>query len=142
MHTITRRARWGLGPLLALALVLGGCSSGGSDSESSSTTKVTVPEDVIVSDAVVATGMAELKRLAAEATSDPDRAEGAGEDIEDAWKGIEGTVKKNDPDAYLTFEEGIDGLQDAAADGNTAKVQSSADTIASSVDSYRASHPS
>ena len=144
METITRTARWGTGPLLALALVLGGCSSGGSDasSDSSNTTKATTPEEKVVSATVVTAGLGEIKRLTAEATSDPGRAEGAGEDIEKAWAGIEGTVKKNDPDAYLTFEEGIDGIQEAAKDGDTAKVQSSAETINTSVDTYLAAHPS
>ena len=141
METLTRTARWGTGPLLALALVLGGCSSGGSDSSSSSTTEPG-PEEVLVSSAVVASGLGDIKRLAAEATADPFSGGRVGEDIENAWKGIEGTVKQNDPDAYLVFEEGIDGIQQAAKDRSTAKITSNAASITTSVDSYLAAHPS
>ena len=141
---MTRTARWGTGPLLALAMVLGGCSSGGSEasSDSSGTATVTAPEEKVVSAAVVASGLGEIKRLAAEATADPSSGQRVGDDIETAWKGIEGTVKTNDPDAYLVFEEGIDGIQQAAKDGNPAKVTTSAAGITTTVDAYLAAHPS
>jgi hypothetical protein len=130
--------------LLAVGVLVGaGCSSS-SDSKGDSTT-TTVPEDVLVSDAQVASGLAKLGTIAAgaagEVAADSPEAKSIGDRAENEWKQIEGRIKKNDTSAYLEFEDALSDLRTGASDGDTAKVRRGAAAIALGITSYLKRYP-
>ena len=107
------------------ALVLAACGGDDDDDASSSgseTSTTVAPEDLRASDADVAAGLAEIKATSAQiATTVEADAEQAGklnDTIEPAWQPIEGTIKANDPDAYITFEDNFAALGDAVDSGD------------------------
>jgi Tfp pilus assembly protein PilW len=129
---------------MALGLVLGtGCSSSGSMSSSSSTTRA--PEDILVSSAQVATGLAALQTLAgtasSEAKTNPEAAKKTATRAHDQWAKVEGRVKKNDPDAYLQFEDALTNLTVGAKDQDAAKVARGASGVATAAAAYLAKYP-
>jgi hypothetical protein len=131
--------------LVTLGLVLGsGCSSSsGSMGSSSSTTRA--PEDVLVSDAKVATGLAALEGLARKASSEaktnPQAAKQPATQAHAQWARIEGRVKKNDADAYLQFEDALSNLTVGADNQDAAKVVKGATGVAAAAVAYLAKYP-
>jgi hypothetical protein len=130
--------------LLGLGLVLGtGCSSSDSKSSSSSTTRA--PEEILVADSQVVTGLASLKRLArtaaTEARTDAEAAKQTADQAHEQWEDIEGRIKKNDSDAYLAFEDALSELKVGAADQNAAKIAKGATAVAAAAAAYLAKYP-
>ena len=133
----------------AVSLMAMACSSDSktatTSSSASSSTSSAAPEDVRAPAAAVATGLKSIKTIAdsiaAAAGSDKVAAKAEVDKIEPVWQEIEGTVKANDPDAYITFEDSFAVLGTAADDGDAAKAHQGADDVAKAVDAYLAKYP-
>src|SRR5688572_28616935 len=101
-------------------------------------------ESAKVSAIEVAEGLSTIQVIAGDVVSaGANKAKAAmiAEGIEPIWSRIEDTIKANDGKSYETLEEGIEGLEAAAAAGDAAKAGGSAGTIASSVKFYVAKFP-
>src|SRR5262249_36993935 len=123
--------------VVAACVALAGCASGQSGGDSptpspsassmSSATDATsgAPEDQRTSAAAVAAGLRNIQVIAGQiartAASDKGKAMELSAQIEPRWQPIEGTVKANDQDAYLAFEDAFALLEIAAKDGDGAK---------------------
>jgi hypothetical protein len=136
--------------VLTAGVALAACGSddgdsSGSGSGSPSAPAATTPEDRRVSDARVAAGLAEITSIS---TRVADAVEAGDEDaadlndsIEPEWQAIEGTIKANDEDVYITFEDTFALLGNAVDDDDAAAAKDAADTIGTAVDDYLAEHP-
>jgi len=133
--------RGALTALVAFGLVVGvtACSSSSSDSKSDSTT-TKAPEEILVSNAAVTTGLADLGRVVTSAaTGQPTKS--AGDAAEQQWQKIEGRIKQNDTNAYLAFEDGLSDLRSGAESGDASKVRKGAAAIAAATSAYLAKYP-
>lgn len=138
-----------LAVLVVAGLTLGvaACSSGsGGDATSGGSASTSqAPEDLRASAAEVATGLRRIetiaKDLAGVAGTDKARAKELDGQIEPVWKTIEGTIKANDQDAYISFEDTFAILAKAAEDGDAAKASQGADAVAQAVAAYLAKYP-
>ena len=135
-----RAARAVAAASLALVMVVAGCSS---DTGTASAPTTTAPEQKISSDADVAAGLAKMQASAtAVGTAGPDtaRAAKADDELEPAWKTIEGTVKKNEPALYTDIEDAL-SLLSAGADGDEAKSTAGAEAMTTAITAYLTKHP-
>jgi hypothetical protein len=135
-------------PLLGSSVLAacGGDDDDPSGSGSGSDTSAQAPEDLRASDADVAAGLATLKTTATQAAA----AVEAGSDntaqtldakIEPTWQPIEGTIKANEPDSYITFEDNFAVMSNAVKDMDADRAKEAADTINSTADAYLEKHP-
>jgi outer membrane murein-binding lipoprotein Lpp len=126
-----------------VTLVAGACSSSKKDTVSADSTAA--PEDARTSAANVATGLKQIEATAADiakaAGTDKARAQELDAKIEPVWKTIEGTVKANDQDSYITFEDNFAVLEKAAKDDDATKAQQGSDAVAKAVSAYLAKYP-
>jgi hypothetical protein len=143
--------------VVALGLALGACSSGdnkkvtsnsgasASASPEASDSASAAPEDLRAPDAQVAAGLKQIQDISAEAAkavgSDQAKAQQLSDEIEPVWSTIEGTVKANDVESYLTFEDSFAALKNAAESGDTSKAQDASTAIAATVATYLAKYP-
>jgi len=127
------------------ALVLG-CGHG-TDSgtpAAGSSTSAPAPEDITTTPAAVAAGLRQIATIAgqiAAAGADKAKATGLAGQIEPAWKTIEGTVKANDKNAYLAFEDSFALLETGAEAGDTAKLQQGLAGVGKATADYLAKYP-
>jgi hypothetical protein len=95
--------------------------------------------------AQVAAGLKLIGDIAADAAKaaqrDKEKATQIADGIEDVWKNIEDTVRGNDKDAYIAFEDAFEGLGTAAKAGDAAKATKASDTVAAAVKAYLAKYP-
>lgn len=130
--------------LAVAASAVTGCG-GGSDDGAAKGTTTTAPEERIVPDSVVTAGLATLKGQAAEAESliatDPVAAEKAAAAAQETWLGFEGTVKKNETDMYLRFEDALSDLNLGAQKGSVEQVKRGAADLRATAGDYLAAHP-
>jgi hypothetical protein len=131
--------------LLTVGLVAwAGCSSS-SDSSSSSTTSTTAPEDHIVPNAQVTTGLAALGELVGTATTQASgSADAAKATVDQAWSSwleIEGRIKQNDTGAYLDFEDALSDMRIGADEGDAAKIKKGAAAVVTLSAAYLAKFP-
>lgn len=128
---------------LVALLTLTACGSD-SDADSSTDPAVTSPEDHIADDAAVTAGLGRMARTAATIASTVaagTKVEDAQDQLEVDWQQVEGTVRQNEPDMYLEFEEDLGAIDKAAAAADaTATAESIAD-LATVTASYLAKHP-
>jgi hypothetical protein len=137
----TVRSAGHLGVLVFAALVaVGACSSdkGGSG--------VKAPEELRAPAAEVTAGLKKIQGLsegvaAAAANGERGPAQGLDSQIQPQWQKIEGTVKANDQDAYITFEDSFAVLAGAARSGDEPKAAKAAADVAASVQRYLAKYP-
>jgi len=128
-----------------LARVLGGaaCSSGGGKSKT--TASSSAPEDHRAPAAEVTAGLGKINSIGAQigllAAADAKAAKELDDTIEPAWQAIEGTVRTNDKDLYIRFEDDFATLSKAAADGDGPKAQQASVDIAGAVKAYLAKFP-
>lgn len=128
-----------------LALTMGGvaCGSGGGKSKDAASSQA--PEDVRASAAEVTAGLGEIDSKAVQiglATSaDAKSAKQLNTGIEPAWKAIEGTVRANDKDLYIRFEDDFAALTKAAEAGDGPKAQQAAADTSEAVKAYLAKFP-
>ena len=108
-------------------------------------TGTVAPEAVQAPAADVTAGLGKIVKIAAEIAvavpSDKARAKDLVSSIEPVWSTIEGTVKANDDDAYITFEDTFALLKTAATDGDTAKAAQGAADTAKAVAAYLVKYP-
>lgn len=139
-----RQVRSGFGLRLAVALVGLVLVAGACSSDSDTETKA-APEEKRTTAAEVATGLAKIdtsaKAVAAQTGADKAKAEEASGQIEPVWQEIEGTIKANDKDSYLAFEDNFALLENAAKNGDTAKAASGAAGVSKAVTDYLARYP-
>jgi len=140
---VNRRSVWrtvAVGLALATA---GACGSGGS--KSSDKQSAEAPESRRAPAAEVTVGLGKINSIAAQvglaASADAKSAKELNAGIEPAWQAIEGTVRANDKDLYIRFEDDFAALGKAAAAGDGTKAQQSAAEIADAVKTYLAKFP-
>ena len=131
-----------LGLAVALTLVLGAC---GSSKQADTAPAATTPEEVTTSAAAVAAGLTHIKAIAADvaaqAGTDKAAAQASSDEIEPIWSTIEGTVKANDAETYLSFEDAFSALETAAGNGDAAKAADGSARVAAAVTAYLAAYP-
>lgn len=139
---ISRSRGW---VVLLIAVGLAGLAGCGDTSAQSPAPSAAAPEDQRASAAAVAEGMRTIDQLAKDivvsAGTDQDRAVRLSEQIEPAWRPIEGTVKVHEPDAYLAMEDSFAVLQNAAQNGDAAAAAKGANTVSTTVQEYLARYP-
>jgi hypothetical protein len=94
----------------------------------------------------VAAGLATLKTTvtqtaAAVEAGSKNTAETLDAKIEPTWQPIEGTIKANDPDSYITIEDNFAVMSNAVKDMDADKAKQAADTISVTADAYLEKHP-
>lgn len=136
---------------IALALLAGACSSNDKTtvtpaaSAGSSEDASKAPEEARAPAAEVSAGLTQIRDITAQVAqavgSDKAKAKDLNEQIEPVWHSIEGTVKTNDSDAYITFEDSFAELGKAVDDGDSAKAQQAATTVATTLTAYLEKYP-
>jgi hypothetical protein len=128
-----------------LALSLGGVSCSSGSDKSKDTASTTAPEDHRASAIEVTAGLGKINSVAAQislaAGADAKAAKELDDGIEPAWAAIEGTVRANDKDLYIRFEDDFAALSKAAAAGDGPKAEQASADIAAAVKAYLAKFP-
>jgi len=129
------------GPIaLAMTAVLlfGGVACG--DSKEAESTEET--GHAIVPDAAVTQGLAATQQLLADIesgkTTDKTKALDA---VEASWASYEGTIKQNEVEMYLAFEDALAAMQKAVKAGNSADITTAKTKFATTAQTYLAKHP-
>lgn len=132
-----------------LVVALGAC--GGDDEPAATTDNGSTsstgpaPEDLRASDADVAAGLKDIKTfvqdIASYVTSDHQRAADQEERIEPTWARIEGTIKANTQEAYLTFEDQFAVLANAVTNSDKTRADTASALVVKTADDYLAEHP-
>ena len=141
---VNRRSVWRMAAVL-LALTTAGtaCGSGGGSSNAKESNEA--PEAHHAPAAQVTAGLGQIKdiasRVSAAAATDAKSARALDEGIEPAWNQIEGTVRANDQDLYLRFEDDFAALGKAASAGDGPKAQQTAADVAEAIKAYLAKYP-
>ena len=95
--------------------------------------------------AQVADGLKAVQHHADEAAeyagTDKAQAEKHWDEAHETWEGFEDAIRGNDKDAYIAFEDAIDGLKAAAKAGDAKKAKEAADGIAKASKAYLAKFP-
>ena len=103
------------------------------------------PEDVIVSNAEVTTGLGKLGTLVGEAAAQASGAAATAKSTVNQswnqWLAIEGRIKKNDTEAYLEFEDALSDMRIGADDKDAAKVKKGSTAVAALIAAYLAKFP-
>jgi hypothetical protein len=141
---VNRRSVWRMAAvLLALTTAGAACSSGGGSGNAKESNEA--PEAHHAPAAQVTAGLTKIgdlaDRISAAAAADAKSAKTLDEGIEPAWNQIEGTVRANDQDLYLRFEDDFAALSKAASAGDGAKARQASADIAGAIKSYRAKFP-
>jgi hypothetical protein len=134
---------------VGLAFAAGACSSNDHTSttanQSASANPSQAPEDVRAPDAAVAAGLKQIQditgQVAQSVASNQSTAKDLNEQVEPVWQGIEGTVRATDSNAYLTFEDSFAELEKAVKNGDAAKAQEAATTVATTATAYLQKYP-
>ncbi|HEY6422033.1 MAG TPA: hypothetical protein VIY28_02030 [Pseudonocardiaceae bacterium] len=132
-----------------LALALTGCATSAPQTRPSSAAPTTEQEAgagpaAMASPAAVAAGLRAIDSIArqlAAAGADKAKAVQLDEQIEPAWKQIEDTVKTNDMNSYLAFENAATVLENAATNGDKAAATNGSTAVTAAVQSYLAKYP-
>jgi Ribonuclease G/E len=125
-----------------LVLMVGGAACGG-DKEK----KASEPDryELRASAKDVATGLGQIETLtnqiALAVSADAKAAKAQADGIEKLWQPIEGTIRANDKDSYLRFEDNFAALEKAVDAGDPAKAQSAATDVSAAVKAYVAKYP-
>lgn len=131
-------------------MILGISACGGSSSHADSPAVGTEhgngsPEDVRAPDSEVADGLGKLKdivnQIGDSASSDNNHAKDLQAQIEPIWESIEGTIKSNDSNAYLTFEDQFAVIGKAVTQKDDTSAKTAAALVTTTADSYLAAHP-
>jgi hypothetical protein len=103
------------------------------------------PEDMRAPDDEVADGLGRLKDITNEigntASSDNNHAKDLQGQIEPIWESIEGTIKSNDSNVYLTFEDQFAVIGKAVEQKDDTSAKAAAALVAKTADTYLAAHP-
>jgi hypothetical protein len=142
---VNRRSVWRMVAVLLALLTAGvACSSGGSGSKESQKGSQ-APEEHRASAADVTAGLTKIAGIVAPvslaAGTDARAAKDLNKGIEPAWQQVEGTVRANDKDLYIRFEDDFAALTKAADAGDGAKAQQTAVDVADAIKTYLAKFP-
>jgi hypothetical protein len=141
------RSRFTVGLLALLMLTFVGAACGGDDDDSTAgATTTTAPEEARTSAADVAAGLKTITGIgdriaAAVKAGDASKASDLVKTIEPAWSEIEGTIKADDQEVYLSFEDAFAAIGLAVKDGDTTKATAVAGDIHAAADAYLEAHP-
>ena len=120
-------------------LLFGGAACGGDDKQADETTEET---HAVVPDAVVTQGLAATQQLMADIASGKQADKTKGFDaVEASWASYEGTIKQNEVNIYLDFEDALAAYQKALKANNTADAATASTKFATTAQSYLAKHP-
>ena len=142
-------SRRSVGHAIAFGLVLAiagtACGGGGGSSKSSGQAATTAPEDHRASGVEVVAGLGKIGGIVGQvgltASADAKSAKQLNEGIEPEWQKVEGTIRANDKDLYIRFEDDFAALGKAAAAGDGPKAQQTAADLAEAIKSYLAKYP-
>ena len=130
---------------VGLALAVGGACGGGGSSKSNGQTSSPAPEDQRASAVEVTAGLGKIGGIVGQvglaAGADVKSAKQLDEGIEPEWEKIEGTIRANDKDLYIRFEDDFAALGKAAAAGDATKATQTAGDIAKAIKAYMAKYP-
>ena len=138
-----QRSMWRAVAVVLLALTVGGAAACGGDKEK----KATEPDryELRASARDVAAGLGQLENLtnqvALAVSADAKAAKGQAEGIEKIWQPIEGTIRVNDKDSYIRFEDNFAALKKAADGADSAKAQTAAKDVSEAAKAYLAKFP-
>jgi hypothetical protein len=145
-----RSACVALAIVLVAAVFVAACggdddSSGSGSGSGSASASATAPEDLRASAVAVAAGLAALKsaftQTADAVEAGAQMATSLQKTLQPAWEKVEGTIKANDPDAYITFEDQLAAMSNAVKDKDADKAKEAAETFGSTADQYLAAYP-
>lgn len=129
--------------LVGTALLSFSACSDDSSTTATSSSSSPAPEDVIAPAADVASGLRRLGEVSDQivaAGTDKTKAKAAIAQLEPIWEHVEGAVRKNDLDVYVSVEEDLVLLAKAGnGDADTAK--RGGDDLRTQIDTYLASYP-
>jgi len=129
--------------LVGTALLSFTACSDDSSTTATSSSRSPAPEDVIAPAADVASGLRRLGEVSDQivaAGTDTTKANAAIAQLEPIWEHVEGAVRKNDLDVYVSVEEDLVLLAKAGnGDADTAK--RGGDDLRTQIDTYLASYP-
>jgi hypothetical protein len=141
---VNRRSVWRVVAFL-LTLTTAGVACGSGGSNKSDAEAKPAPEEHRAPAAEVSAGLDKIAALAGQiataAGRDAKSAKQLDQGIEPAWQAIEGTVRSNDKDLYIRFEDDFAALSKAAAAGDGSKAQQVAGDIGDAVKTYHAKFP-
>jgi hypothetical protein len=129
---------------LVVAVGLPAC---GSDSSSGSTTaeeEETGESYVVVPDSQVTAGLGELSTMGAAVAASITAGNDATSDVDEMfekWASFEGTIKQNEVEMYLTFEDTLANFRTAAKDKDAAAAAKAVETLDTTSAAYLAKHP-
>jgi hypothetical protein len=142
---MNRSTRILLAVLALVALGAAACGDDDDDTGGGATATSAAPEDLRATDDVVAAGLQQIDGLVQQASavvgSDKAAAQALSDQIEPVWQKVEGTVKANDQEIYLTFEDSFAALAGAAEKADTARAAKAAADVKQAVATYLAAHP-
>ena len=132
----------------ALSVFVSACGDD-SGSSSSATTAASSddtgePEDVVVPDATVTAGLKQSitdMNTLADGVADGTATDDQFEAVHEGWESYEGTVKQNNPEAYLGLEDALAAMQKAIKDKDAAAAKQAAADFEADATAYLAEHP-
>ena len=137
--------------VLTLTLAVAACGGGGAEGGggqgggAQEEKKVEDPYEKRVSAAEVGAGLRKIEGMArdaaAKAGTDKAGAAKVNDEIHHQWEEIEGTVKANDQNAYVAYEDNFALLKSGGEKGDAAQARTAADKVSQAVNSYLAKHP-
>jgi hypothetical protein len=124
----------------ALSLAGAACGSGGDSKKAEAD-----PHELRAPASEVGAGLGRIDALAGQiglaVSADTNAAKTQAGGIEALWSPIEGTIRDNDQDTYIRFEDDFAALENATETGDVAKTQSTAADVSAAVKSYLAKFP-
>lgn len=132
--------------LIATTSLLAACGSdedtGSPGSEAAGADSAPIASYIVVSEAEVATGYANLIAKMTELSPTPAIVDDAAlDEVEALWFGFEATVKDNDPDSYLASEEALDAFVTGAEKKDAAEMTAATAKMSTTAAAYLAAHP-
>jgi hypothetical protein len=130
--------------MIGLLLIVPLASCGGDDDSTSRESAETSGSEgyEIVSDQEVATGLAETTARMTTLAAAPETAtEAAVLDLYDLWGSYEGTIKQNEREMYLAFEDALGVFKKGAESGDAVGMQSAISDFGDTAAQYLAAHP-
>jgi hypothetical protein len=130
--------------VLVLGLGVAACGSDSGSSGSDDTEAETAETYAIVPDAQVTAGLAELQQMGVGVTAAITAGTDASADVDEMfekWESIEGTIKQNEVEMYLTFEDSLANIRKANKDKDAAASTQAVQTFDETAAAYLAKHP-
>jgi hypothetical protein len=139
---VIQRSMWRVVAVVLLALTVGGAACGG-DKEKKATESDRYELRASAKD--VATGLGQIEALTSQValavSADAKAAKTQAEGIEKLWQPVEGTIRANDKDSYIRFEDSFAALEKAADGADSTKAQAAAKDVSDAVKAYLAKYP-